>query len=182
MLTGLFRFQTNIETCWKAIFLDAGISAGIHNEVANLVTPFVALTYQHQGPTGHRIQIDDGSWRHDGFRGLLRCSVATNRIDNVADHDTFVQDTYALLVDWDGLINHGNCPWYHVLLMEEAGISTTNDSESRMDVSELAFNMIFGIRPTAWNYREPESVIPVVYMVDSDGVFMTDGDGSRMTI
>jgi hypothetical protein len=146
----LLAYEDAIEPAWIQLISQAQINAYVEFSDAVKHTPYVDVQLADVIPTTHRHPFVNGDMVVDAWKGVLKCTVTTQRKKN-SDKQTFILGTLRMIaMKYRREFPRALVPWHAVQLIKESGLSRGVDRENDLDWSELAFELHFSVRPDAW--------------------------------
>lgn len=158
----ILSFEDWIEGAFEEVFDGYSVlSASRQQQAANLTTPRVELQLtvdeQIDDPahfsTVHTFGDDnDPIPFHEIYRGTMRIRIVTNRDRETSTgaHLAMVKKCRWLMSVWQKKINTLNLPYHAIHSVRLSGVAPAVDEEAGEDLTQMNYEIIFGVRSTAW--------------------------------
>jgi hypothetical protein len=150
--TTLYDFETQMDSAWSAYLIAQGLSAPKQRGAAVLATPRVEVKFTTGAATGsmHPFVTAEYKPRPDRFAGSLLLRVVTNRTKNDSSHSTQRGAVRGYVADFLRVQTTDNLPYLWIFDIMDGGTTESTNDEDSADISDLTFNIKFGIRSDAW--------------------------------
>jgi hypothetical protein len=154
----LYRFEDYIEAAAKSVLKSRGfVSVYIQQDTDDIVTPRVSLQFTVTGAIEHYgIREIDQQLFVDRWQGRLTAAIVTDRSVNKHAHSAIRAKTRQYLSQWQLYNTTLLLPYHELVRCMEGPSSPIIRAEEDEDVSEISWDIIFGIRSWAW----PEEADP----------------------
>ena len=148
----LYRFEDYIEAAAKTILTARNVTTVyIQQDTTDLVTPRASLQFVVGGAIEHYgMRASDGQMFVDRWQGRLTVEVATARNVNKSSHSAIRSKVRQYLGQWGLFRTDALLPYHDIARVFEGPSSPIIRTEEDEDVSQISFEIIFGIRSGAW--------------------------------
>jgi len=153
----LYRFEDYIESAAASILRRQGIATFIQQSTEDLSTPRVELQFTVGGAVEHyNFRESDTQPFIDRWSGNLVAGVVTARSIDRSAHRGIRSKVRRLLAQWESYNTDLLLPYHELVRCIEGSSSPIIRPETDEDVSQITFEIIFGIRDGAWPDTDPD--------------------------
>ena len=146
----IYNYEDAIESAVKTLFVANDITTYRQRDDDEVATPYCGIQFTVGAATGHLAQLPEGGERPDQFAATLRVMIFTDRARNAADHETLRAKIRHLIYGFQENVTRADTPYHTIFAATESGSTQAVQTEDKQDVSEITFNIGFGIRRDAW--------------------------------